>query len=367
MEQFIKGKRILITGGTGTLGQALVKEILRYNPEVVRIYSRDEEKQFWLQQELQTYPNVRFLLGDVRDKERLSRALAGIQIVFHTAALKQVPACEYNPFEAVKTNVLGTQNVIEAALAENVAHLIYASSDKAINPTSTMGATKLLAERLVANAAYWKGKAKTTFSAVRFGNVLGSRGSVLLLFARQIAAGGPVTVTDPEMTRFMMRTEEAVSLTLKAGMLARGGEIFVLKMPVVRLGDLVEVMKEELASLYGRKPEEIPVQVTGLRPGEKYYEELMTVNEAEGAWENAKMFIIPSPFGRWANYPGFVPAGPRSYSSHAHPPLSKEEVRALVLKEELLWKQMQVRKGERERESEGACNRRGRLYRAVGG
>jgi len=177
MRDLIRDKKILITGGTGTLGKALLNEILKYDPKVVRIFSRDEAKQFDLQFELSGYKNTRYLLGDVRDKERLMRAMEEIDIVFHTAALKHVPSCEYNPFEGVKTNIIGTQNVIDAALYNRVNKVIYTSSDKAISPTNTMGATKLVAERLVSAADYYKGSAKTVFCAVRFGNVMGSRGS----------------------------------------------------------------------------------------------------------------------------------------------------------------------------------------------
>ncbi|MDK2789428.1 MAG: hypothetical protein PWP07_2673, partial [Epulopiscium sp.] len=178
MKQLLQDKNILVIGGTGTIGQALTLEILKYNPKVVRIYSRDEYKQFIMQQKLGQHSNIRFLLGDIRDKERLGRAMHGIDIVFHLAALKHVPACEYNPFEAVKTNVMGTQNVIDCAINERVERVIYTSTDKAINPTNTMGATKLLAERLIAAADYSKGGKRPIFAAVRFGNVMGSRGSV---------------------------------------------------------------------------------------------------------------------------------------------------------------------------------------------
>ncbi|TDA65481.1 MAG: polysaccharide biosynthesis protein [Clostridia bacterium] len=336
MDKLIGGKKILITGGTGTLGQALVREVLRYGPEVVRIFSRDEEKQFWMQQELRAHPNVRYLLGDVRDKERLARAMSGVDIVFHTAALKHVPACEYNPFEAVKTNVIGTENVIEVALAENVERVIYTSSDKAISPVNTMGATKLLAERLIAAAAYAKGKSRTIFAAVRFGNVLGSRGSVVPLFYRQVLAGGPVTVTDPEMTRFMMSVGQAVHLALQAATLARGGEVFVLKMPVVRLGDLADVVVEITAPQAGLRPEDIPVEIIGPRPGERLYEELMSAEEAETALELPELFIIPSPFHPSPEgYPGVLPAVVRSYRSDDYPPISKGEVRTLLAQTDL--------------------------------
>lgn len=181
-----QGKKILVIGGTGTIGQGLVKELIKRNPKVIRIFSRDEYKQFKMEQELGRLENIRFLLGDVRDKERVQRAMEGIDIVFHLAAMKHVPSCEYNPFEAVKTNVMGTQNVIESAIHHRVERVVYTSSDKAINPTNTMGATKLLAERLMSSADYYKGGKRPIFASVRFGNVMGSRGSVIPLFKTQI-------------------------------------------------------------------------------------------------------------------------------------------------------------------------------------
>ena len=220
MYDYLKGKKVLVTGGTGSIGSEIVRQVLAQSPEVVRIFSRDETKQYYLESILGRRPDLRYLVGDVREKDRLRRALKDIDVVFHTAALKQVPSCEYNPFEAVKTNVFGTQNVIEAALESGVSRVIAVSTDKAINPTSTMGATKLLSERLVATANSWT--SDTTFACVRFGNVLNSRGSLVPLAKSQIERGGPVTLTDEGMTRFMMPISEAVKLTLEAGATRRG-------------------------------------------------------------------------------------------------------------------------------------------------
>lgn len=195
MENIFKDKKIIVTGGTGSIGSEIVRRVLQYDPEVVRILSRDESKQFELEQEIGDLENVRFLIGDVRDKDRLNRAFEDVDIVFHAAAMKHVPACEYNPFEAVKTNVVGTQNVIDAALDNGVGKVIAISTDKAASPINTMGATKLLAEKQIIDANFYKGHRKTVFSCVRFGNVMGSRGSVIPLFEKQIKNGGPVTVT----------------------------------------------------------------------------------------------------------------------------------------------------------------------------
>lgn len=344
MSTILTNKSILITGGTGTLGKALLKEILKYHPKVVRIFSRDEAKQFEIQHEMGEQHNIRYLLGDIRDKERLRRAFEGIDIVFHTAALKQVPSCEYNPFEAVKTNILGTQNVIDIALEFNIERVIYTSSDKAINPTNTMGATKLVAERLISAADFHKGNKRTIFASVRFGNVMGSRGSVIPLFKQQIIKGGPVTVTMAEMTRFMMTVQQAVRLTLEAAKLAIGGEVFVMKMPVIRLQELAEVMIEEFSPLVGYKPQEIAIEYIGLRPGEKMYEELMTLEEARFARELNHLYAVPPQFGgKTYEYPNSKPAQVKPYSSMDQIFLTKEEIRKLLWQEGLvekrrLWK-----------------------------
>lgn len=292
MVNIFQGKNILVTGGSGSIGSGIVKKVLQYEPEVVRVLSNDENCLFNLEQELQGYSNLRFLVGDVRDKERLQRAVENIDFVFHAAALKHVPLCEYNPFEAVKTNVLGTQNVIETAMEEEVEKLITISTDKAVNPVNVMGATKLLAERLTISANHYKGLRKTAFSCVRFGNVLDSRGSVIPSFREQIRKGGPVTVTDPDMTRFVMSISKAVDLVLKAADIAQEGEIFIFKMPALRIGDLAEAMVDELAPQYGYNPESIKVEISGKRAGEKIYEELLSADEAINASETEDMFII---------------------------------------------------------------------------
>ena len=294
IKMLIDQKNILVIGGTGTIGQALTKEILKYNPHVVRVFSRDEYKQFQMQQELSEHENIRFLLGDIRDRQRLLKAMQHIDVVFHLAALKHVPSCEYNPFEAVKTNVMGTQNVIECAIEQGVERVIYTSSDKAISPTNTMGATKLLAERLIASADYSKGGNTPIFCAVRFGNVMGSRGSVIPLFKKQILEKKCITITDAKMSRFMMSISEAVALVIKAGCISKGGEIFVLKMPALFLGDLAQAVIEETCDQYDIPLDEVQMKQIGLRPGEKMYEELMTEDEMNVAKELEQMVKIPN-------------------------------------------------------------------------
>lgn len=329
MANIFKNKNILVTGGSGSIGSEIVRRVMQYEPAVVRVFSNDENGQFSLQQELPGYDNLRFLIGDVKDKERLGMAVEGIDFVFHAAALKHVPLCEYNPFEAVKTNVLGTQNIIEAARAEEVEKVIAISTDKAVNPVNVMGATKLLAERLMISASHYEGERKTAFSCVRFGNVLNSRGSVVPLFRQQIAEGGPVTLTDPDMTRFIMPLNMAVELVLQAVEMAEGGEIFIFKMPTLRIGDLVEVMIEELAPQYGHDPKNIEVKMIGKRAGEKTYEELLTKDEATGAHETGEMFVIPYQSPEKDKLKE-AQAVARCYTTEEQPLLNKEDIRELL-------------------------------------
>ncbi|WP_456279333.1 polysaccharide biosynthesis protein [Bacillus sp. AK128] len=329
-------RKILIIGGTGTIGQYLLQELLDHKPKVIRIYSRDEYKQFELQGKFGEYDNIRFLLGDIRDEQRLTRAMEDIDYVFHLAALKHVPACEYNPFEAVKTNVIGTQNVIQAALATNVKRVLFTSSDKAISPTNTYGATKLTAERLIAATQYQKGPKQTIFSAVRFGNVMGSRGSVVPLFKNQIMEKGEVTVTDENMLRYMMTPTQAISLILRANEQAYGGEVFVLKMPIIRLKDLVEIIIEEVKKKYLiYKP--VSIREIGTRPGEKSYEELMTEDESRIAIETDTMYIIPPSFGvKKSSYSNSIRIGTSLPKPTEKEVINKETLRDWVLSERLI-------------------------------
>jgi UDP-N-acetylglucosamine 4,6-dehydratase len=308
MVNIFRDKNILVTGGTGSIGSEIVRRLLESNPKVVRVLSNDENSLFSLQQELKDRTNVRFLVGDIRDKERLRKAVEGIDFIFHAAALKHVPLCEYNPFEAVKTNALGTQNLIEVTLEEKVSKFITISTDKAVNPVNVMGATKLLAERLTISANYYKGARETAFACVRFGNVLDSRGSVVPLFQEQIKKGGPLTITDPAMTRFVMTLPGAIELVLKAAEIARGGEIFIFKMSALRIGDLARAMVEQFAPGYGHDPAKIKIKVTGKRAGERAREVLITEEEAESARETADMLVI-MPAAEGARQAGKLPAG----------------------------------------------------------
>ncbi|MBA7616553.1 UDP-N-acetylglucosamine 4,6-dehydratase (inverting) [subsurface metagenome] len=335
INDFYKDRVVLVTGGAGSIGSELVRKLLKLEPTVVRILDNNETSLFDLEQELQS-EKIRTFVGDVRDKERLKRAVEDVDIIFHAAALKHVPLCEYNPFEAVKTNVIGTQNLIDIALDEEVEKVILISTDKVVNPMNVVGATKLLAERLTISANYYKGKRKIAFSCVRFGNVLDSRGSVVPLFKKQIKKGRLVTVTDPEMTRFVISIPKAVELILKAVEMAKGGEIFILKMPALRIVDLAEAMIEELAAKYGYKTEEIKIKIIGKRSGEKLYEELMTEDEAKYAYKSEEMFVVllqtVETTGKLSyKLPdNFKKAQTREYSSKDVKLLTKEEIRSLL-------------------------------------
>lgn len=333
-----ENRNVLIIGGTGSIGSRLLLEVLKKNPRVIRVYSRDEYKQFELMHSLgitENNPKVRFLLGDVRDRERLTRAMNEVDVVFDLAALKHVPSCEYNPFEAVETNVIGTQNVIDAAIRNNVEKVIYTSSDKAISPTNTMGATKLLAERLIASTDFSKGRSKTIFSAVRFGNVMGTRGSVIPLFVQQILKYRHVTLTKKDMTRFMMSIGEAVDLILKASDNATGGEIFVLKMSVIKLEDLAHAIVDLTCKKYNIDKNEIKFKEIGLRSGEKMYEELMTEQEASQAGEHEGFFTI-FPLHKLPVISVDPVVQTKAYRADQYTPISMEEIKEILIKEELI-------------------------------
>lgn len=287
----LSGEKVLVTGGSGSIGSHLVEQILSSEPDVVRVFDNDEQALFDLQNEFEDN-RLRFLLGDVRDVDRLGMAIEDIDVVFHAAALKHVGISEYNPFEAVRTNVQGTQNLIQVALEENVDSFVAISTDKASNPVSVMGATKLLSERLVVAANAYKGNRDTQFGAVRFGNVLGSNGSVVPIFFEQLRNGGPVTVTDPTMTRFSMPIAEAANLVIRAHERMTSGEIFVFKMPAFEVGTLAETVVEEYAPEMGYDPSEIDIEIIGPRPGERVNEKLISRDESHHARELDDMFAI---------------------------------------------------------------------------
>ncbi|MHB8163421.1 MAG: SDR family NAD(P)-dependent oxidoreductase [Methanoregula sp.] len=302
MKDFYQDKNILITGGSGSVGQALCEKLLEYNPKTIALFDINENGLFNLRQKYgkKFGDTIRFLLGDIKNLDRLQYAFKGIDIVIHAASYKHVLECEYNPLDAVETNINGTTNVIQAAINQGVKKVIFTSSDKAANPSNTMGTTKLLAEKLII-AANDYGARTTIFSCCRFGNVVGTSGSVIPLFEKQILEDSVITITDPAMTRFMITQDTAIDLVLKAGILSEGGEVFIFKMPVVRVGDLADVMIRK----YGKAKK----MIIGKKPGEKMYEEIMTEEEMSRAVEGSDMYVIlpQTKTIEFANYSGYVP------------------------------------------------------------
>jgi UDP-N-acetylglucosamine 4,6-dehydratase/UDP-glucose 4-epimerase len=283
-----ENKTILITGGTGSLGQALTKRLLEYNVKAVRIFSRNESKQIEMESNIKD-DRIRFFLGDVRDLQRLTRATEDVDLVFHAAALKHVPKIEYNPFEAIKTNVVGSQNMIDACLANDVEKVICVGTDKAVSPLNTYGATKLLMEKLfvAANNYLNPEKHRTVFLAVRYGNVLGSSGSVIPKFIEQIKTNKPVTITDPKMTRFSITMNEAIDFIFNATKVGKGSEVFIPKLYAYNIADVKNALTELLSDT-GEK-------IIGIRTGEKLHETLINEDEIRYSWEFKNMYMIANP------------------------------------------------------------------------
>lgn len=320
-----KGKTILVTGGTGSIGSEIVRQLLKYEPKAIRIFSRGEEKQFFMQQELSAYSNLRFLIGDIRDSQRIDFACRDVDIIFHAAAMKHVPASEYNPMEAVKTNVMGTQNIIDAAIKNEVKNFVGISTDKVVSPTNTMGATKLLSEKLIIAANQYKGKTKTIFSCVRFGNVIGSSGSVIPLFCRQLEHDKDITLTDNNMTRFMMSIPDAAKLVLSAAINSKFGETYVLKMPSIKISTLADALVQYYNNTHDKKYQG-KIKIVGIRPGEKLYEELMTADEIERSYENDEMYIIPPNYHATDSiYEGYEKIKITAYSSDTTDLMNEQE------------------------------------------
>lgn len=284
-------KIILVTGGTGSIGSELVRQLITYKPKQVRILSRDQNKQCQLSEELKHSSSLRFLIGDIRDRERLDLAMENVDIIFHAAALKHVPSCEYNPFEAIKTNIIGSQNIIDLARKHRVKKIIAISTDKAVNPNSIMGTSKLMMERLFINANQYLTHLGTKFACVRFGNIAWTNGSVLPIWLKQIEKNNEIAITNPDMTRFLMSTNQALNLVIKAAKLTKGGEIFILKMPAIKLGDLAKVFVEKYAA-----KKKVKIRHIGNRGGEKEHEELVAVSDLDrDIFENKEMLIIAPP------------------------------------------------------------------------
>ena len=283
-----KDKVVLVTGGTGSFGKEFIRILLETEkPGKVIVFSRDELKQHEMRVGGFDHPNIRYFIGDVRDLERMKRAMDGVDVVVHAAALKQVPACEYNPMEAIKTNILGTSNVVEAALEAGVEKVMALSTDKAVNPVNLYGATKLAAEKLTVQSNAYSGERPTRFSCVRYGNVVGSRGSVVPVFLQQ-RENGKITVTDKGMTRFWLSLEQGVRFVLRCIEQMQGGEVFVPKLPSTSLMDLVAAIAPDAE-----------VEVMGIRPGEKMHEVLISEDEARTTLELEDMFVIQPAQGPW--------------------------------------------------------------------
>ena len=276
---YLKNKKVLVTGGAGSIGSRLVKKLLKTDTDMIDVLDIDETALFYIGEEHDSKVNL--FIGDIKDRDRLDSVIKGIDIVFHCAALKHVPLCQDNPFEAVKTNIIGTKNLIEASIKNNIELFINVSTDKAVNPISIMGTTKMITEKIVANSY---GKSKTKFCSVRFGNVRGSRGSMYPVFMKQIKESSCLYVTDMNMTRFMMDIDEAVNLVIKAGSICKGGEIFILKMDCYSIGDIAK----ELSEKYN-----VPIKIIGNRGNEKIHEELMTESEKKRLMEHNDMYIVP--------------------------------------------------------------------------
>lgn len=318
-----KEQTVLITGGTGSFGRKCVEILLQeYQPKKLIIFSRDELKQSEMQRDLAN-DSLRFFIGDVRDRERLYRAFEGVNVVIHAAALKQVPSCEYNPFEAVKTNVLGAQNVIDAAIDRGVRRVMDISTDKAVSPVNLYGATKLVAEKIFVQANAYAGFRPTRFACVRYGNVVGSRGSVIPLFLEQ-RNHGRITVTDPGMTRFWITLEQGVRFVLRCIEQMHGGEVFVPKIPSASVVDLAHAIAPDCQ-----------VEHIGMRPGEKIHEILISSDESHLTLELDDMFIVQPAYpwwgkGNWENQGRPVPRG-FSYASNSNPHrLTAEELSQLL-------------------------------------
>ena len=287
-----RGKNILITGGTGSIGLGIVKQLTKYRPKEIRILSNDENSIVESIENLGKNSIYKFMVGDVRDKDRLNLAIRDIDIVYHAAAMKHIDICEHNPFDAVKTNVVGTSNILEASIIEGVKKFIFISTDKATNPTSTLGGSKLLAERLTLDASTYVKKGGTEFAIVRFGNVIGSRGSVFQIFQNQIKMKKPLTVTDKRMTRFIMSISEASSMILKVTKTMKDGETFVLKMPSVRIEDLAKGMLHVYGARFPIYRNTSPVKISKSRERERFHEFLITNEELPFCHSNNDMYKI---------------------------------------------------------------------------
>lgn len=330
-------KVLMITGGTGSFGNAVLNRFLETNVREIRIFSRDEKKQEDMRISLNS-PKLKFYIGDVRNYDSIFEAMHGVDCVFHAAALKQVPSCEFYPMEAVRTNVLGAENTMNAAVANNVERVVVLSTDKAVYPINAMGISKALMEKMMVAKARMRSESETTLCATRYGNVMASRGSVIPLFVDQIKAGKPLTITDPDMTRFLMSLEDSVDLVIHAFENARQGDIFVQKAPA----STVEVLAQALIELFGVDNE---TRIIGTRHGEKLYESLVSREEMAKAEDMDQYFRVPAD-NRDLNYAKYFVEGEEEiaslddYTSHNTERLDVEGVKKLLLKLDFIQEQL---------------------------
>ena len=322
MNNIFQDKTILVTGGTGSIGSVVVSKLLEHHPKQIRVLSRDENKQYYLTQKLNYPQNLRLLIGDIRDQDRINMAMEKVDIVIHTAALKHVPLCEYNPFEAIKTNIIGSQNVISAALKNNVKKVIAVSTDKAANPINIMGVSKLMMEKVFINANYYTAAHETTFACVRLGNVLWSNGSVLNLWKQQVDMHNTIHITGRGMTRFFISKDQAVDLILKAATASQRGEIFILKMPAVKMSDLA---RQFISKYFPNR--RIKIEIKPSRPGEKIHEDLFDQSDLQKTiLENKEMFIVAPNFHIYHQISNIEPAKNQSNSYHNFKSASRSNI-----------------------------------------
>lgn len=332
-----KNKTLMITGGTGSFGNTVLKRFLSTKVREIRIFSRDEKKQEEMRIALND-PKLKFYIGDVRDYDSIYQAMKGVDYVFHAAALKQVPSCEFYPMESVRTNVLGSENVMEAAIARGVSRVVMLSTDKAVYPINAMGISKAMMEKFMVAKARMQTEGETVLCATRYGNVMASRGSVIPLFVAQLKEGKPLTLTDPNMTRFLMSLEDSVDLVLYAFQHGKQGDIFVQKAPASTVGDLTQALKE----LFNK---DNPVSIIGTRHGEKLYESLISREEMAKAEDLGDYYRIPAD-NRDLNYAQFFSEGEEKishlddYTSHNTQRLNVEQIKALLLKLDFIQEQL---------------------------
>ncbi len=332
-------KVLMITGGTGSFGHTVLKRFLDTEVREIRIFSRDEKKQEDMRLAL-NHPKLRFYIGDVRDEASVKQAMKGVNYVFHAAALKQVPSCEFYPMEALRTNVIGTENVLNAATEAGVERVVVLSTDKAVYPINAMGISKAMAEKVMVAKARLQKKDETVLCATRYGNVMASRGSVIPLFVSQIKQGKPLTITDPNMTRFLMSLEDSVDLVLHAFTHGRQGDIFVQKAPASTVGVLAEALRQ----LFGASN---PIQVIGTRHGEKLYESLISREEMAHAEDMEGYYRVPAD-NRDLSYSKYFSEGEQiiaeldDYTSHNTQRLDVEEVKSLLLKLDYIQEELRA-------------------------